>query len=83
MIDATSTRYEYLQYHTRYERYAIKDTTAVVLQHETLEYTYTQGGDHNISKFGPSDVLFRTGILQDQGPVLFIFYRKSKFRYEP
>ena len=60
MIDATSTRYEYLQYHTRYERYAIKDTTAVVLQHETLEYTYTQGGDHNISKFGPSDVLFRT-----------------------
>ena len=28
--------------HTRYERYAIKDTTAV-LQHDTLEYIHREG----------------------------------------
>ena len=65
---------------TRYERCAIKYTTAVL---RTTRYVGvdTQGGDHTISKYEPSDVSFRIGIfLQDQEPALntSIFILKNR-----
>ena len=57
----------------------IMQRTAVAPPFHKLEHSYDAGDHKQVSKYGRSDVSFRTGIfLQDQGPLFYFKLKRNR-----